>query len=865
MAGLFDKLAVAAGSARSPGGSPAPYPFRMGARMKHSAPGGAHTDHAPSGVPSRPRAQALPATFTLDRSGRIVTWSTAAEALFGCAAREAIGRSCLFLFPKDDQGSAQEWLSRAQSRAEDSEPHSAVLPVLCAGGESLPKVLGCTPLIGADGRTGLLCQVTDLLQQATRGEAQAAFVEAVMQGSPFGLGMLDNELRYVMVNRALAELNDLPAEAHVGRRVTEVVRTEDGGAYEQRLRQVLTTGEPLHNLLITGRTAGRPDRERVWAVSYFRLAPAEDRILGLGGIVVDVTRKQAPLLEASRVRQRLTLVNEASRRIGTTLEIPRTARELTEVAVPAFADAASVELRRDLFSDLKVPLPGASVRTDRIACRSVLGTSVMERLSAVRPDEEILHPVGSRSHEAMRTVSAVLVEELDEAAVAELAYSPEHARALRESGLGSLVMVPLTARGRLLGIACFGRSAAREPMNGEDLKVAEELAARAAVCLDNALMYSSERRIAVELQRSMLPGDDDIPRRPGLEVARHYRPSSSSAQVGGDWFDVIPLSGHRVALVIGDMMGHDITAAANMGQLRTAMRTLARLDLEPATLLSRLDGIVQRDAAIPYATCVYAVYDTVTRKCSVASAGHPAPVLRRSDGTTELISLDPGVPLGVSFGAPEFHVTDLDLPDDSTLVLYTDGLIERRGEDIDAGIEALREALGSRAPSVQELCDGTVARLRASTDEDDLAVLMARVPAMPDHRSAEWTLPSAPRSAARARAAVREALREWDLAAHEDTTVLLVSELVTNALLHCRGEIELRLAKGMTLLVEVADADERTPRRCNADADDERGRGLALVGELAADWGTRRTSTGKIVWCEVASLEATAESWRGAE
>jgi serine phosphatase RsbU (regulator of sigma subunit)/anti-sigma regulatory factor (Ser/Thr protein kinase) len=421
---------------------------------------------------------------------------------------------------------------------------------------------------------------------------------------------------------------------------------------------------------------------------------------------------------------------------------------------------------------------------------------------------------------------------------------------LRESGIRSLVIVPLMARGRMLGLVRFGRSLRREPMNADDLKLAHELAARAALCLDNAQMYSNERRIAVTLQRNMLPGEKDIPHRPGLEIAHQYRPSTRAARVGGDWFDVIPLSGHRIALVIGDMMGHDIQAAANMGQLRAAMRTLARLDLEPVDLLGRLDDVVQRDAAIQYATCVYAVYDTVTRLCSIANAGHPAPLLRHRDRSTEVVPVSPGVPLGVGVGDPEFTVTDLVLPEDSTLVLYTDGLIERRGEDIDAGLDALRQALTQPAADVQELCDQVVERLHRRAEEDDLAVLMARAPFVPGHRSARWKMRPDPKSASHARALVRSTLASWDLDGLVDVTELLVSELVTNAVRHARGEIELRLAKGGTLVCEVADGDERMPRRYQADAADERGRGLLLVGELADDWGTRPTALGKVVWFE---------------
>jgi hypothetical protein len=303
------------------------------------------------------------------------------------------------------------------------------------------------------------------------------------------------------------------------------------------------------------------------------------------------------------------------------------------------------------------------------------------------------------------------------------------------------------------------------------------------------------------------------------------------------------------------MMGHDIQAAAGMGQMRTAMHTLARLDLEPADLLTRLDKIVEISPAMQYATCVYAVYNTVTRECAIANAGHPAPVLWRSDGTTALVPVTAGVPLGIGLGSSEFSVVNLGLPEDSTLVLYTDGLIERRDRDIDLGIRRMQDALTVTEPAsgpVQQVCDDVVARLTEEDEgEDDLVVLMARAHAAPAHRSARWRIPPEPRSASLARSLVRQELREWNLQALEETAVLLADELITNALAHTRGQIGLQLAKGGTLVVEVSDDDERLPHRARVGPEDDWGRGLALVEECADEWGARSLPEGKIVWFEL--------------
>jgi PAS domain S-box-containing protein len=807
-----------------------------GGRASHILPTSAVTPNLLGDMPT--------AAFTLDHTAHITSWSGDAVAWFGHPAAEALGRDCRFLFPDSEL----DVLAEAWTSAEAGENYSRVLPVRLRDGGRRNALLSCTPL-AAPGGTGLLCQLSGL-EQGSRSEVQMAFVDAVMQASPFGLGMLDTKLRYVLVNDALAEFNGVPGPDHIGRHVADMVRAADGGEYERRLRQVLETGEPLHNMLVDSRSRGHRDRDGAWSVSFFRLDAHDGQVLGLGGLIVDVTQKQTALLEASAVRQRLALVNQASSEVGTSLELAQTARELTKVVVPDFADAVTVELRKTLFDDGPFPSLDKPVTTVRLAASSALENPA-DRLLFSAGEGEHIHPVGSGSHRSLCTGRMWHDEKLDDGTIADVAHNAPGAPPATETELGSVIMAPLVARGRCLGLVSFGRSTRRAPLNDDDLKIVEELAARTALSLDNARLYDEERRVAVALQRNMLPDEKDIPHRPGLEIARHYWSSSRSANVGGDWFDVIPLSGHRVALVVGDTMGHDIHAAAGMGQLRTAMHTLARLDLEPVDLLTRLDDIVERSSAMQYATCVYAVYNTVTRECGIASAGHPAPMLRYADRTTQLIPVNPGVPLGVGLIGEKFAVTDLVLPPEGTLVLYTDGLIERRGEDIDVGIEGLLTALAEPAPTAQQLCDSVIDQLQDRMEDDDLAILMARALTMPDHRSARLRTPPQPQAASQARAWTRRTLREWGLEALEDTAQLLMSELVTNAVRHAGGDIELRLAKGGTLVVEVVDDDDRLPRPARATAADEWGRGLALVGEFAQDWGARSVTSGKVVWFEL--------------
>ncbi|MCH6161256.1 SpoIIE family protein phosphatase [Streptomyces marispadix] len=825
------------------------------------------------------------ASFTLDHAAHITSWSPAAAAWFGRSAAAVLGRHCRSLFA----GTALRALAEASSSAAAGRDYSRVVPVTSRDGEPHEVLLTCSPLTEpGGGSTGLLCEVSDTARDAEeRGEAtsrrngtapsgaggssaeaapvglvsppddvQTAFMDAFVRKSPHGMGVLDAELRYVLVNDALADFNGIPAREHIGRTVSEVVRPADRGEYEKHLRRVLETGDPLHNVLISGRTEGHRDRDRVWSVTFFRLTYADGRVLGLGGLIVDVTQRQTALLEASAVRQRLDLVNKAGSKVGTTLSMAETARELTQFVVPDFADVATVEMRGDFLDGARFPDPQRDVSTVRVAGRSGLGRHPSERPGDVLPTEadgEYVHPVGSPAHESLCSGRSWHNQKLAGAALAEMTTTQDEP-GVEEHGLGSVVMVPLLARGRCLGVVTFGRSPDREPLDDEDRLVAEELTARTALNLDNARLYDEERRIALALQRNMLPSGKDLPRRPGLEVGYHYWSTSRSANVGGDWFDVIPLSGHRVALVVGDMMGHDIHAAAGMGQLRTAMHTLARLDLEPVDLLKRLDNIVEFSPAMQHATCVYAVYNTVTRECSVANAGHPAPMLRQADSTTAMIEVDSGIPLGVGIGSPEFAVTDLVLPEGGTLVLYTDGLIERRGKDIDDGIESLRVALSDPGPSilsVQQWCDSVVGELTDWTDGDDLAVLMARAKPMPEHRSARWSVASEPGAASRARALVGRTLHDWGLDELVDTAQLLTNELVTNAYRHARGEIGLQLAKGGTLVVEVSDQDERLPHRAETTPECQWGRGLTLVDGLAQKWGARSITSGKVVWFEL--------------
>ncbi|MFF4414607.1 SpoIIE family protein phosphatase [Streptosporangium sp. NPDC001559] len=547
------------------------------------------------------------------------------------------------------------------------------------------------------------------------------------------------------------------------------------------------------------------------------------------------------------MHEQLSLLNAASKRIGSTLDMFETGRELMNVAVPRFADAAGILVQDRLLTE------------GEFAQRSIDGSALVRRIavgvSSTTPDEYAeAFPVDEVTSYAawtpyarcMATGNPILYPRLGRRTSEEIGRSSKRdsvARVLEES---SFLAVPLKARGRVLGFVIFTRRPDSEPFDEQDVNLAEELAARTAVCLDNARLYNRERRTALTLQSSLLPADLYQPL--GLTIASRYLPASDLVGVGGDWYDVIPLPGCRVALVVGDVMGHGIRAAATMGQLRTAARTLASLDLCPSEVLFRLNRMSQDLDTTQIATCLYATYDPVTRACAISCAGHVPPVLVRPGGETELLELPAGLPLGI--GNEPFERRELVLPHDSILAFYTDGLVESRDRDIDEGIGMLRDLLTGGRHDLEELCDLTIGAQRPGHERDDIALLLARVRELDEDDVVDLLLPPDPRSAGQARAFVRATLAEWRLEAIVDNVELMVSELVANAVEHGSGSVGLRMLRGPTLVCEVSDRSTVLPSMRDAGSDDDTGRGLHLVNWLAHRWGSRTTPKGKVVWVE---------------
>ncbi|MCL8014281.1 SpoIIE family protein phosphatase [Streptomyces sp. AS02] len=551
-------------------------------------------------------------------------------------------------------------------------------------------------------------------------------------------------------------------------------------------------------------------------------------------------------------RRRLELLHDASVRIGTTLDVTRTAEELAEVTVPRFADFVAVDLPDPVLRGEEPEVLGGRAALRRVALR------------AVRKDPHNLYDVGdlveyvpsTPQARSLETRQSVLEPVLSEAG-GWIAQDPERLERVLAAGIHSLITVPLRARGTTLGVVSFYRSLRPAPFEDDDLSLAQELVGRAAICIDNARRYTREHNTALTLQRSLLPRGR--PEQSAVEVAYRYLPAQ--AGVGGDWFDVIPLSGARVALVVGDVVGHGLHAAATMGRLRTAVQNFCSLELPPEDVLTHLDDLVGRldrgegwaaesspDCGIVGATCLYAVYDPVSRRCTLTRAGHPLPAVVAPDGTVEFVDLPSGPPLGL--GGMPFETVELELAEGSQLVLYTDGLIEDRHRDIDAGLDRLRAVLGCVGRPPEETCEAVLDALLPARPGDDVALLVARTHALGADRVAQWDLPSDPAVVSRARVAVTERLAAWHLDELAFTTELIASELVTNAIRHATGPLQLRLLRDRALICEVSDGSSTSPRLRRARSEDEGGRGLFLVAQLTERWGTRYSPHGKIIWAE---------------
>ncbi|MFD7319737.1 SpoIIE family protein phosphatase [Streptomyces sp. NPDC059875] len=781
----------------------------------------------------------------LDRRGRISGWTREARALLGRPASDVVGRPARALL-----ANPATWPALVEAYARGARGAEAVLRT--AGGEDLPVVLQAFPLTDdgerdgtageEDGTTGSGAECLVLAAPATlaaRWHQDRAFIRELFLQDRVGLAVFDAELRLLRTNTHLLPYTGVPADLR-GRRLRDFLWSNDAEAVEEKLRQVLRTGRPLIRAEELLRTIEDPAGGVVITISAFRLQAPDGQVLGVTALFTDVT-------ELHRSSERLALLHRATARVGGSLSVKDTGRELATALVPGLGDLAVVEIA-DAVSLGEEPAPDQEGR-------------LLLRRTAV---------AGRPAAEGGPSAADVGLGAVDADTAADT------------GGYPMTMTAPLRARGMVLGRVSLGRHADRGAYESADRDLLREIADRAALALDNARRFTRERRAAVGLQRSMLP-----PTRTETAAAitsGAYLPADTTTGVGGDWFDVIPLSSARVALVVGDVVGHGLAATATMGRLRTAVRTLADLDLEPDELLAHLDDLVTQLLAEPGeteseddegshggeasdadddgwhignpssptgATCVYAVYDPVSLRCTVASAGHPPPAVADPEGKVSYLPVDPGPPLGV--GGLPFEATEVDLAPGSVLALYSDGLIEGRDGDLDVGMSDLAGHLsrpGALAGPLRELGREIVARRPADGLGDDVTLLLARTRAVPAEDAVSWRIEAEPAAVGTVREAATTQLRAWGLEELVFTTELVLSELVTNAIRYAGGPIDVRLIRAGRLICEVSDPSATHPRMRRARLTDEGGRGLYLVAQLTTRWGSRYSRRGKTIWAE---------------
>ncbi|MFS4096146.1 SpoIIE family protein phosphatase [Streptomyces sp. AF1A] len=678
-------------------------------------------DHDGQG-PELPRSTGLldmlsVAAVALDTSGRVVFWTPQAEDLFGYSAQEALGRHAARLLVHPDH--FQAVTSLFAEVLETGRGWAGAFPVRHKDGSSRLTEFRTMRLLDDVGDVYALGIAADhsLLQ---RVETDLALCEQLINQSPIGLALLDPELRFRLVNPALERIDGIPAEDHIGRHLRETLPFSDVGTVEAALRQVLTTGTPLLDQFHVGHSAADPDRERAWSLSFYRLQDPGGRVLGAAASVVDVTERHSAAGEADRARRRLALIAEASTRVGTTLDVEQTASELAEIAAPALADVVAVDILDSALACRRMTRPDNGPEQFRALALKAAQPTVAVR--AADPPGDLATYDGDRLVTlCVHTGRPVLVRHVGPRDLPRIARDTQAGALLARAGFHSYLAVPLIAHGEVLGALDLKRTDNPAPFDEDDVVLAAELAGRAAVAIDNARWFQSVRNTALTLQRSLLP--EHSTHHPGLEVASRYQPAQATSEVGGDWYDVLPLDDDKTALVVGDVMGNGIDAAATMGRLRTATCAYADLDLAPAEVLEHLDRVT---CGLEHyiVTCLYTVYDPHTRRCSIANAGHMPPALARPGEPPALLDLPTAAPLGV--GGIGFGASTVELRPGDLLVLYTDGLVETRHHPIDDRLNVLLGFLDEPARPLEETCDVLLHGLRHPDDHDDVALLVAR-------------------------------------------------------------------------------------------------------------------------------------------
>lgn len=663
----------------------------------------------------------------------------------------------------------------------------------------------------------------------------SALLDTLFSQSAVGLHVLDAQLRVERVNT----LSDAVApERIVGLHFTEAYRLQDPEEAEELLGGVLESGAPVVNHVIRGQLMGAPGPDRSLMVTVHRLDDPSGRPLGLLAAVVDVN-------EGEKSRARVDALAAIRREVGHSLDMEAICQGFVGALVPQFADIAVIEVVDEVLRGSRAPL--SPVRSD----------VPLRRAAQLGADGDA--PVGVTRHLPEGTPYALAANDLRPRLVRLgpdtpwLDSDPAGAHLVTATGAHSLIVAPLKLHGAFFGLVSLYRCPGSEPFDERDLTLALTAAAHTALSIETSRRYAHDHVIASTVQRRLLPQHNGA--RIAVETAHVLLPGRNS----GCWFDTIGLSGARTALIIGNVAGHGLQTAITMGQLRTALHALSGLDLDPDEVLARLNDTADRLArerrSLPpgdslhrqplTATCLYAVYDPFTRTCTVARAGHPAPLAVDPDGRTIDFDVPEGPALFSDDSAP-FATATIELDEGSVLAFLTGSLLSD-----DASVTRVRDALASPGRRLRELCDAVVYSLPAGAHPDGAALLLARTGVVPPDRVATWELAHDRTTPAVARTLVRDRLEGWDLdEATIEATELIVSELITNAVRYGTPPLHLRLLLDRTLTCEVHDTSPVAPHLRHARTVDEGGRGLFIVSQLATHWGTRYSPEGKALWTE---------------
>lgn len=688
------------------------------------------------------------------------------------------------------------------------------------------------------------------MRDSDRDAGDAALLDALFGAAPRAWYVLDEDLRLVNLNPAARALHCMPGAEARGKRLADLAPGFPAADLTDLAAEVLATGVAVTDRLIRGRIGGDGSAAIALSVTLYRLdsgGPGADagpgRAIGVAAAVEDITARQA-------AADRLAIYHDAQQTIGSTLDIAPTAQELADVTVPQFADATTVDILDETWR--AGPAHLGAVSPDHPLRRAAYRT---------RHGHELPVSVGRLNTFVFPTPFTQSLADIRPRLITRLRYDepwlaadPAFGERLRTAGVHSLIVVPLVVHDALLGLAAYYRYERPEPFDEDDLELAQRLTDRAAFSIDKARSYARERTIATALQRYLLP--QQPPSVSAVDAAHLYIPGGA----GSDWYDVIPLSGARVALVVGDLAGRGIEAAATMGQLRTSLRTLAALDLPPDELLERLDDTAQRlaqdnAAAAPgtavapsefLASCLVLVYDPVSRRCTGARAGHPPPLVIGPGGETVRFDVPAGPHLGV--GDAGYEAATVELAEGSVLALYTDGLVSGRGRD--TSLDRLHLLLSQPGRSLQDLCDSAVYTLVPQRPDDDAVLLLARTHHLTEDNVAVWTFPDDLAVVSDARRLAERQLTAWGLDDLVYSTQIIVSELVTNAIRYGKGSVQLRMIRDRSLICEVSDHTNTAPHLRQARSTDEGGRGLFIVMQLSTHWGTRYLREGKTIWSE---------------